>query len=254
MIVTNIKTAPKSPIWRNLFRRRQKVLALFSYRFDAHLIPDLIANIEPIVDGWIAFDDRTASGVFSSQIDRRRALLQAARENDVDWVLAVDPDERFELATAAMIASLTRTSGRVAWGFDFREMYTPDQYRVDGVWGKKKRFSLFRMFDSSVSAEAGVHDNWYPRAAGYKEKDCGLNLYHLKMISPARRAARSDLYKLLDPDRREQAIGYDYLADDAGARFEAIPNHRRYNPPHAEDNGLWMYDLGQAASEARQPD
>jgi hypothetical protein len=30
------------------------------HRYDAHLVPDLIANIDPIVDGWIALNDRQA--------------------------------------------------------------------------------------------------------------------------------------------------------------------------------------------------
>ena len=243
MIVINMKPKPKPADWRNFFRRKQKVLALFSFRFDAHLVPDLIANIDPIVDGWIAFDDTNATGVFSSQVDRRRALLQAAKENGADWVLAVDPDERFEIDTAARIASLTQASGKVAWGFNFREMYSPTTYRIDGIWGEKKRFSLFRMFDPSERSDTGLHDTWYPKSNGFKEKYCGLNLYHLKMISPARRAARSGLYEFLDPDHRDQPMGYDYLAEEAGARFETIPAKRGYNPQHIDDDGLWMFNL-----------
>ena len=250
MIVINMKPKPKPADWRNFFRRKQKVLALFSFRFDAHLVPDLIANIDPIVDGWIAFDDTNATGVFSSQVDRRRALLQAAKENGADWVLAVDPDERFEIATATKIASLVRTSERVAWGFNFRELYSPHEYRVDGIWGEKKRFSLFRMFEPSERTDTGLHDNWYPKSGGFRERNCGLNLYHLKMINPARRAARSNLYKFLDPEHRYQPMGYDYLADEAGARFELIPNHRRFNPPHTDDDGLWMFESDKAALDS----
>lgn len=46
--------------WRRgrLFWTRQRTIAVFSYRYDAHLVPDLIANLDPIVDGWIALDDR----------------------------------------------------------------------------------------------------------------------------------------------------------------------------------------------------
>ncbi|MRX37184.1 hypothetical protein GJR93_29645 [Aminobacter sp. MDW-2] len=69
----------------------------------------------------------------------------------------------------------------------------------------------------------------------------GLNLYHLKMIDPARRSARRDL--LLDPHRRDQAIGCDYLADETGVRLETIPADRSYHPPHLDDGGLWMFDV-----------
>lgn len=243
MITSNLK--PRLPRWKALLKRRQRVLALFSYRFDAHLVPDLLANIDPIVDGWIAFDDRSSISVFSSEVHRRRALLQAARDAGADWVLAVDPDERFEAATALQIQTLVRKPGRVAWGFNFRELYSPDAYRVDGIWGTKKRFCLFRMFDPAERTDTGLHDLWYPRDAGFKELNCGLNLYHLKMIEPARRAARRDLYNFLDPERHDQPIGYDYLADEDGARFEAIAEHRKYFPPHVDDGKMWMFDVAE---------
>ncbi|MHB9448567.1 hypothetical protein ACYG9R_17570 [Mesorhizobium sp. RSR565B] len=35
-------------------------------------------------------------------------------------------------------------------------------------------------------------------------------------------------------------MGYDYLADEAGAVFEQIPPGRDYHPPHVDDGGLWM--------------
>ena len=57
---------------------RKRLLAVFSYRYDAQLVPGLLANIDPVVDGWIAFDDRAASGVFSSEPARRRAFLASA--------------------------------------------------------------------------------------------------------------------------------------------------------------------------------
>ncbi len=60
------------------------------------------------------------------------------------------------------------------------------------------------------------------------------------MITPERRQARAALYNHLDPDRRMQRIGYDYLADDRGAEFERIAPDRAYLPAHREDGGLWM--------------
>ena len=241
MISSEIK--PKLPRWKTLLRRKQRVIAVFSYRFDAHLVPDLIANIDPFVDGWVAFDDRASTGVFSSEVGRRRCLLEAARQAGADWILAVDPDERFEAAVASEIATLTRKPGRIAWGFHFRELYAPQSYRVDGIWGAKIRHCLFRAFDPAERTDTGLHDLWYPRNAGFRELRSGLNLYHLKMIDPARRSARRDLYSFLDPDRRDQAIGYDYLADETGVRLEPIPAGRLYHPPHIDDGGLWMFDL-----------
>jgi hypothetical protein len=60
------------------------------------------------------------------------------------------------------------------------------------------------------------------------------------MIARKRRMGRAALYNHLDPGRRMQAIGYDYLADDHGAILEQIPAGRGFSPPHEEDGGLWM--------------
>lgn len=244
MITLRIMAQRRRLPWYAFRHWRPKVFAVFSYRFDTHLVPDLLTNIEPIVDGWVAYDDRAATGVFSSEAGRRRALLQEARQAGADWILAVDPDERFEAGVQSEIRKLTAVSGRVAWGFRFREMYTPTTYRIDGIWGKKIRYCLFSMFDPAERTDTGLHDLWFPKDGGFQKRHCDLDLYHLKMIDSKRRAARRDLYNFLDPRRTDQPIGYDYLAEEEGAAFETIPRKRLYHPAHVDDGGLWMHDLG----------
>lgn len=51
--------------------RTPRVLAVFSFRYDAHLVPALLANLDPIVGGWISYDDSSASGLFSNEVPRR---------------------------------------------------------------------------------------------------------------------------------------------------------------------------------------
>lgn len=231
--------------WRRAqwFWSRQKIIAVFSYRYDAHLVPDLIANLDPIVDGWIAYDDRGATGAFSSEPQRRRALLAAAREAGADWILAMDPDERLEGAVADQIGRLTAGHRRIAWGFWCREMYSPTSYRVDGLWGGKVQHRLFRAYDPATYRSKDLHGAWYPPDLGLQARNSGLNLYHLKMIEPKRRIGRRDLYNHLDPKHVLQKVGYDYLADETGAVFEQIPPGRLYHPPHVDDGGLWMADV-----------
>ncbi|WAX92818.1 hypothetical protein N7E70_013940 [Aminobacter sp. NyZ550] len=232
--------------WRDFFRRRQTVLAVFSYRYDAHLVPDLLTNIDPIVDGWVALDDRASTGIVSSEFERQRTLIGAARAAGADWILAMDPDERFEIGAATAIRRLLYPRKPTAWGFNLRELYEPDAYRIDGIWGQKVRYRLFPAFDAAELPDRGMHACWYPRDGRYLERHCDLNLYHLKMIAPVRRTARRDLYNHLDPQLRDQPIGYDYLADETGARFETIPQGRAYAPPHHDDGGLWMAELAAA--------
>lgn len=222
---------------------RRKVVAVFSYRYDQHLVPDLIANLDPVVDGWIAYDDRASDGIFSSEPRRRLALIAAAHQAGADWVLAMDPDERLENAVAGRIGQLISGSRQVAWGFRCREMYTPASYRVDGPWGQKMQHRLFGAYPPDRYRSKDLHGAWFPDDIGLRLRDSGLNLYHLKMIEPKRRVARRDLYNRLDPDRRLQQIGYDYLADEAGMILEAVPAGREYFPAHADDGGLWMADV-----------
>ncbi|QKC82012.1 hypothetical protein [Mesorhizobium sp. NZP2077] len=244
-----ISSHMKQRRWRRgrLFWTRQRTIAVFSYRYDAHLVSDLLANLDPIVDGWIAFDDRKAQGIFSSETQRRRLLLESARDAGADWILAMDPDERLERATADRIGQLTSRRRRIAWGFRLREMYSPTDYRIDGRWGEKVQHRLFRAYDPLDYRSSDLHGPWYPAGVGFREKDTGLNLYHLKMIEPRRRYGRQALYKHLDPKHEMQDIGYDYLTDETDARFERFSPGHEYHPPHVDDGQMWMADLAPEA-------
>jgi len=238
---------------RGMLRRRPRVLAVFSFRYDAHLVPDLIENLRPIVDGYVAYDDRAAAARFSDEVRRKRALLTAARDMHAAWALCIDPDERLEHGTAARISPMTATVEPILWRFHLREMYAPDAYRVDGIWGTKRLSCLFPLLDGQVFSEQQLHAPRGPVNEGYRKVDSSLNLYHLKMISRDRRVARRVLYETLDPNGACQPIGYDYLTDDSGAVLEAIPPGREYRPPHRERGGLWMVDPTTIAPDWRPP-
>jgi len=220
--------------------RPARILAVFSFRYDAHLVPDLIANIDPFVDGWIAYDDRDATGVFSNEVERRLALLKAAQDTGALWALAVDPDERFEAALAAKMPSLLDHTDANAHTFPVREMYSSDHYRVDGVWGVKRQARLLSLAGGVVRPPGELHLPWSRFIPNERLHHTDINLYHLKMITAERRRARAALYNHLDPDRVMQQIGYDYLADDTGAELQMVAPDRAYFPAHRDDGGLWM--------------
>jgi hypothetical protein len=222
--------------------QRPNVVAIFSFRHDAHLVPDLIENIAPMVDGWIAFDDTASTTFFSDEWTRRRALIEAALAVGARWILAVDPDERVERRAADRLARLTRTTEPTGWLFWLREMYAPDRYRVDGLWRKKEQARLLSLHEGMTFDLPALHAPWQAIHPAYRLRRTGLNIYHLKMIAPARREGRRDLYKALDPDGKFQAIGYDYLADERTMRLRKVSRRRRYEPPHHDDGGLWMPD------------
>jgi hypothetical protein len=224
---------------RRWWRRRPLVLAAFSFRYDEHLVPDLLANLEPIVDGWVMYDDRASREAYSDERRRQGALIDAARVLGAKWILAVDPDQRFEAKLADAMPRLTSQWRPTAWTFNGREMYTPSHYRVDGIWGNRPRARLFSIYPAQDPTGPGLHGQWFPENGRYKIRHSGFNLYHLRMINDERRRLRRDLYNALDPEQRFQAIGYDYLANEEGARFEEIPPGREYFPPHLDDGGTW---------------
>ena len=228
---------------RSLLRRRPKVVAIFSFRYDAHLVPDLIENVRPIVDGFIAYDDRGAAKPYTDERVRKAALLEAARSMGARWVLCVDPDERLEDAASTLMPTMTKDNEPVIWKFRLREMYSSQAYRVDGIWGKKKIACLFPLLKGQVFSDALLHGSRCPINPDYEQRDSGLNIYHLKTITAERRLARRDLYKALDPLSTYQKIGYDYLGDDDGLVLKKVGSSRRYSPAHSDTGGgLWQPD------------
>jgi hypothetical protein len=77
-----------------------------------------------------------------------------------------------------------------------------------------------------------LHGQWGPLNArvGGAYVPADITIYHLRMIREEDRRARRDRYLQLDPDRRWQSIGYEYLTDEEGLRLERLPEGRGYLP------------------------
>ncbi len=231
-------------ITRTPARDEALVLAAFSYRDDAALVPGLLANVAPLTHGWIAWDDRADPAWRSSDRQRHGALLRAIRQHGADWVLLLDPDERLEDAAAAQFPGLVAAPDRPVWTFALHEMFTPDSYRTDGIWGGRRRRRLLPVTDDLALPDAAFHaEAAFVHRAGRPLRSSGLAIYHLRMISAERRRLRRDHYALLDPARRFQDIGYDYLTMEEGARYEPVPPGRGFSPPFVEDGALWAAPL-----------
>ncbi len=227
-------------MFRQPNRGQARVIAIFSYRYDAHLVPALIENIRPFVHGYAAYDDRGGQTALTNEPNRRVVLNTAALGMGADWVLAVDPDERLEKALADQIDGLTQDrQARVLWTFMVREMYTPTAWRADGIWGSKSHMRLYPAHATRLPPTQALHGQWVGFSKDYTERKTGLNLYHLRHIEPMRGQHRRDTYAAADPDRLHHPFGYDYLADTRGCRLETIPADRGFHPAYVEDGGLW---------------
>ena len=240
--MTDITTTVLRPVPR----RVPMVVAVFSFRYDAALVPALVANITPMVHGFVSQDDRMADSALSDEPGRRNRLHTAARAIGADWILAVDPDERFEAQLAQRIGDLTAdTDGRTLWVFNRREMFSATAYRTDGLWGLKTEMRLYPASATRIPLGQALHGSWVSPDPAYRQAKTGINLYHLRHATAARTRLRRDTYAAADPERRFQHFGYDYLTDLRGAQLTEIGAERAFSPPHVEDGGLWAAaDIG----------
>lgn len=236
-----------------------KIIALLQARNEARYLPGWLENVAPAVDGIIALDDGSTDataallqadpkllellqnepGANWNERSNHMALLKAGRRHDADWFLAVDADERLEQQLASQLRHLLEEAeqrGIQALSLQLRELWNDrHHYRVDGIWRGKARFRLFRNDPQHSKFDPRpLHRHWMPLeiAANLGKVGAHLphNLYHLRMIRPADRAARHQRYVTLDPTSRYQPQGYDYLIDETGMVLEKVSPERNFIP------------------------
>jgi len=243
------------------------LVALLQARDEERDLPGWLTNIAPCVDSIVALDDgsvdataaileahpkvarllRNAPGKPWDERANQVALVKAGREFG-DWALAVDADERLETRFAEAAPGLLRqaqSDGIDCLCFSLRELWGDrSHYRIDGVWGHKTRYRLFRNDPTHRRFDPRpLHRFWMPMDIAFnietRGRHSGFNLYHLSMIEPAEREARVRRYESLDPEHRYQSIGYAYLADEHGLQLEAIPAGRDYLRTPKATCGEW---------------
>ena len=232
------------------------MLALVAFRDEMRFLPGLYENLAPQVDGVIALDDGSTdgSGDYAAAQPRtaqlitvpagaqgeledglnQRALIEAAHAHRADWLLGIDADERVERGFRARAeAEFARADrdGAAAFWVPWRELWdSPLHWRSDGIWGQKRKGCLFRSDPAHAFHTQRVHSVWAGAGDSSRWPQADLRLYHLRMIEPADRVRRAQRYIRLDPDRRWQAIGYDYMLDESGLELRPIEPGREYEP------------------------
>jgi hypothetical protein len=252
------RSRPPRPALGTAPERPPRVYALCAFRSESRHLPGLLENLSGAVDGLLALDDGSTDGSGDivaghpltvrllrqpsrpdgawDERGNQRALIEAAWETDADWLIAVDADERLEIGfrdRARAAIARARGAGYRAYWVHIRELWNQaDTYRVDGVWGGKGHLRFFTSARDHEFDTREMHRHWGPlngRVDGrFVEAD--ISIYHLRMIREEDRRARRDRYRRLDPDRRWQSIGYEYLTDEEGVQLERLPEGRGYRP------------------------
>jgi len=217
-------------ILHHTISRKPRLIAVFAFRFDAYMVPDLLTSLSGFIDDYISWDDRKNDAEWYNEGKIRNLLLEKARDAGADWVVCPDPDERFEVNAGDRIRKLIKNKEKIIYGFRLREMWTHDSYRIDGIWNNKTKFILFPLLAEQQFHCLHVHSPWYPINKDYKKKLTDINVYHLKMIDSEKREERKLIFNKLDPDRKIQAIGYDYLTDETHLQLEKIAPDRIFLP------------------------
>jgi GT2 family glycosyltransferase len=234
-----------------------KIACVMQVRNEERYLGGCLAHLRDHVDGFIVLDDGSTDGTRQilereghlldylmnpprdqhvwRERENKMRLLQRARDLGVDWVLCCDADERYERQfldnLRAIAHSLSHELACVS--VTMRELWnSPRQFRVDGIWGNKIRSRFFRVpREITFDLDADVHGQWYPDGVREQGRMVRIRhvLYHLKSIRREDRLLRRDFYNRIDPERRFQAVGYDYLADEGpDLRLEIIGNGREY--------------------------
>ena len=232
-----------------------KLFALLEFRDEADELPGYLANVAPQVDGIVALDHGSIDG--SAELIRRepklvqllsrprssprhagmhhRILTEAGVSLGADWLIGIDADERLERSFARKVRARIaedQLGEHDAYALPICELWDRrDTFRVDGIWGRKARTTLFRSSEDHRLVDKPLHAQWGASVSELpldEHPQIDVRIYHLGMLTREDRAARQARFRRLDPDNRWQPIGYDYLTDESGLRLQRIEGGREY--------------------------
>jgi glycosyltransferase involved in cell wall biosynthesis len=197
-------------------RGKVRLLATTMVRDDARFLPAMLRNVAAQVDGIIALDDGSTDGsdrllekcpavleLLRNPPDRphydepggHRRLVEAALRHGAEWIMSVDADERLERDFRVRAERVIRRAQRLGLeGFSVRTRDvwdSPNQYRVDGIWGRKSQPRLFRASADHEYDPRALHGAKTPlqaRVFGMVPL-ADLFFYHFRMLHPEDRSA-----------------------------------------------------------------
>ena len=168
-------------------------------------------------------------------------MIKSGRCHGADWFLCVDADERMEERLVQDIRSLVieaESRNVQAFSFHLRDLWNDRfNYRVDGSWGKRAGYKLFRNFNTHTRFDPRrLHRYWMPLEIladiGKVGAVVSYAIYHLRMIRLEDRIARYQRYIQIDPNSLLQRQGYGHLVDEKNLQLALVTPDRDFLPKY----------------------
>ena len=163
--------------------------------------------------------------------DKNYLLKQVVAAN-AHWVLWIDGDEVLELAGPEKIrAAVQRAQGVAAFSLRIAYLWDdPEHVRVDGIFGRFTRPSLFQLRGQSLSQlsflSTGYGGNFHcgnvPQGLVGRTENLEVRLKHYGYMSREQRQAKYQWYTRVDPNNAAED-NYRHLAGIPGARHAPGP-------------------------------
>jgi O-antigen biosynthesis protein len=153
--------------------------------------------------------------------DKNWLLDRIVKDAAPKWVLCIDGDEALHPADVEIVRDATR----IGTCYALRILYLwdrEDQVRTDGVYGRFRRPSLFRVAEKRFKSRSanGFHCSNAPAAS--KPARLEARLLHYGYLHREDRMRKYEWYTRIDPDNRRED-GYRHIAIGdvfpAGSRF-----------------------------------
>lgn len=202
------------------------ITAMLRVRNEARWISEVLASIHPLTRDILILDDHSSDDTpalcaetgatvihspFSADVkDEARDknfLLDVVREHNApDYVLAIDGDEVLESSAAERIRGGLRPE--ISWySFPVRYLWGDRlHYRVDGVYGKYERQSMFSLHGAvkphflDTGYGCNFHCGNVPRGLPGSGCHISADILHLGYMLPEDRIRKFEWYNKLDPN------------------------------------------------------
>jgi glycosyltransferase involved in cell wall biosynthesis/GT2 family glycosyltransferase/SAM-dependent methyltransferase len=246
-----------SALNRTLYHQKQRglpaqaaeVLGVLRIKNEAAHIGEVLESLLPLCPRILVFDDHSEDDTaaicqrFGSRIelthspftgfdearDKNHMLAHLGKQNP-DWVLWIDGDEVLERDGAAQLRPLLQDPQVAAYSLRIAYLWdAPDQLRVDGLFGRFTRQSLFRLRGQKLNAlhfpkmgPGNLHCGNVPRGLRGEIHAAGVRLKHYGYMQAEQRQRKYEWYNKIDPGNHGEDE-YRHIIGMPGARHAPGP-------------------------------